>query len=238
MLELDIAAKSFGAHAILRGLHLRVAARETVAILGPSGCGKSTLLRIAAGLDRSYAGSVSLNGSAGVVFQEPRLMPWLTVADNVGFPLGPRKGADARVARLLDELGLADAAGKFPKELSGGMAQRAALARAFVTEPQLILLDEPFSAVDAFTRARLQDLLLRVAAHHGTAVLLVTHDIDEALYLGDRVLILGGYESAGRIAGEYRLAAPRPRDRGDPDLNRLRSGILKLLAPAETRAAA
>ena len=237
MLDLDVREKAFGARTVLREVRLQVAAREIVAILGPSGCGKSTLLRIAAGLDRDYFGNVQLNGSAGVVFQEPRLMPWLTVADNVGFPLGHKQGGDARVARLLDEVGLADAAGKYPKELSGGMAQRAAIARAFVTEPLLILLDEPFSAVDAFTRARLQDLLLSVAAHHGTAVLLVTHDIDEALYLADRVLVLGGYENAGRVAGEYRVETARPRDRGDVNLNHLKARILDLLAPAQARAA-
>jgi sulfonate transport system ATP-binding protein len=237
MLDLDIRSKSFGARAVLRDVCLQVKTRETVAILGPSGCGKSTLLRIAAGLDRDYDGRVTLSGSAGVVFQEPRLMPWLTVADNVGFPLGHKQGGDARVARLLAEVGLADAAGKFPKELSGGMAQRVAIARGFVTEPQLILLDEPFSAVDAFTRARLQDLLLAVAGKHGTAVLLVTHDIDEALYLADRVLVLGGADAAGRIAAEYLLEAPRPRDRGDVNLNQLKSRILDLLAPAPARAA-
>jgi sulfonate transport system ATP-binding protein len=195
------------------------------------------LLRIAAGLDRDYSGRVSLSGSAGVVFQEPRLMPWLTVADNVGFPLGHKQGGDPRVARLLDEVGLLDAAGKFPKELSGGMAQRAAIARAFVTEPEVVLLDEPFSAVDAFTRAKLQDLLLAIAAHHGTAVLLVTHDIEEALYLADRVLVLGAHAGAGGIVGEYGLDAPRPRDRGSESLNHLKSRILNLLAPAQARAA-
>jgi sulfonate transport system ATP-binding protein len=237
MLDLDIRSKSFGARAVLRDVCLQVKTRETVAILGPSGCGKSTLLRIAAGLDRDYDGRVTLSGSAGVVFQEPRLMPWLTVADNVGFPLGHKQGGDARVARLLEEVGLADAAGKYPKELSGGMAQRVAIARGFVTGPQLVLLDEPFSAVDAFTRARLQDLLLTVAQKHGTAVLLVTHDIDEALYLADRVLVLGGYENAGRIAAECALAAPRPRDRGDVNLNQFKARILDLLAPAPARAA-
>jgi sulfonate transport system ATP-binding protein len=237
MLELEIRHKAFGARTVLREVQLTVAPREIVGVLGPSGCGKSTLLRIAAGLDQAYEGEVRLAGSTGVMFQEPRLMPWLNVADNVGFPLGHKKGGDARVARLLDEVGLSDAAAKYPKELSGGMAQRVAIARAFVTEPKLILLDEPFSAVDAFTRARLQDLLLRVAGHHGTSVLLVTHDIDEALYLSDRVLVLGGPGSGGRIAGAYALDAPRPRDRGDVHLNQLKSRILELLAPAEARAA-
>jgi sulfonate transport system ATP-binding protein len=237
MLDLHIGDKRFGARTVLRDVHLRVAPREIVAILGPSGCGKSTLLRIAAGLDRAYEGQVALGGAASVVFQEPRLMPWLTVADNVAFPLGHKRGGDPRVARLLEEVGLAEAAGKYPKGLSGGMAQRAALARGFVTEPQLILLDEPFSAVDAFTRARLQDLLLRVAAHHGTAVLLVTHDIDEALYLADRVLVLGGLQAAGRVAGEYAVQTARPRDRGDANLNHLKSRILRLLAPTQAQAA-
>ena len=237
MLELEIRHKSFGARTVLRDVQLTVAPREIVGVLGPSGCGKSTLLRIAAGLDQAYEGAVRLAGSTGVMFQEPRLMSWLNVADNVGFPLGHKKGNDPRVARLLEEVALSDAAAKYPKELSGGMAQRAAIARAFVTEPKLILLDEPFSAVDAFTRARLQDLLLRVAGHHGTSVLLVTHDIDEALYLSDRVLVLGGPGSGGRVAGEYALDAPRPRDRGDAHLNQLKSRILELLAPAEARAA-
>ena len=246
VLDIAIAAKQFGAVPVMRDVALTLAPGEVVALVGPSGCGKSTLLRIVAGLDRQYSGHCRVLGEAaqvhsghvGFIFQEPRLLPWLTVADNVGFELGRHGGRHPRVRELLDEVGLAEFANAYPKQLSGGMAQRAAIARGLFTQPELLLLDEPFSAVDAFTRMRLQDLLLRVAAHHGTTVLLVTHDIDEAVYLADRVVVLA--PRPGRWVGEVRNPQPRPRDRQSSHLTELRQQTLALLdqsAPPEPVAA-
>jgi len=243
VLDIAIAAKQFGAVPVMRDVALALQPGEVVALVGPSGCGKSTLLRIVAGLDRQYSGHCRVLGEAaqvhsghvGFIFQEPRLLPWLTVADNVGFELGRHGGRHPRVRELLDEVGLAEFADAYPKQLSGGMAQRAAIARGLFTQPELLLLDEPFSAVDAFTRMRLQDLLLRVAAHHGTTVLLVTHDIDEAVYLADRVVVLA--PRPGRWVGEVRNPLPRPRDRQSPRLADLRQQTLALLdqsAPADS----
>jgi sulfonate transport system ATP-binding protein len=204
-------------------------------LVGPSGCGKSTLLRIIAGLDVDYLGAVAINGErphlhsrdVGFIFQEPRLLPWLSVAENVGFDLGPGGARHPRVGELLNEVGLADFANAYPKQLSGGMAQRAAIARGLFTQPDLLLLDEPFSAVDAFTRMRLQELLLSIAHHHGTTLLLVTHDVNEAAYLSDRVIVMASHP--GRISGEVQMDLTRPRDRRNPDLTRKESEILTLL---------
>jgi sulfonate transport system ATP-binding protein len=168
---------------VLGPLHFAFEAGETVAVIGRSGCGKSTLLRLVAGLDTPSAGTATLAGQpirpedVAIVFQEPRLMPWLSVADNVGFGLGHLSKiarADA-VAEALDVVGLAEAATKLPKQLSGGMAQRTALARALVVRPQLLLLDEPFSALDPLTRVGLQNHLGEVRDHYGPTVLLITH---------------------------------------------------------------
>jgi len=163
----------------------------------------------------------------GFIFQEPRLLPWLSVADNVGFDAGRGGGRHPRVKELLAEVGLADFADAYPKQLSGGMAQRAAIARGLFAQPALLLLDEPFSAVDAFTRMRLQDLLLSLAARHGTTLLLVTHDIDEAAYLSDRIFVMSA--NPGRIAGEIEVSLPRPRDRGAAELVRIQAQALALL---------
>lgn len=235
LLDVRIEAKRYEAHTVLDHLTLRIGRGEIVSLVGPSGCGKSTLLRIVAGLDRRYAGEVRVNGvpqhgpspQIGVIFQEPRLLPWLTVADNIGFDAGRHGGRDPRVAQLLAEVGLAGREHALPKALSGGMAQRVAIARGLFSQPDLLLLDEPFSAVDAMTRMRLQALLLAVAHAHGTAALLVTHDLDEALYLSDRVLLMAA--SPGRIDREYRVARPRPRDRRDPVLTDLRAQLLERL---------
>lgn len=156
-------------------------------------------------------------------------MPWLTVEQNIGF------GDDAhydrtRVARLIDEVGLSGFAQALPKQLSGGMAQRVALARGLYSQPGVLLLDEPFSAVDAFTRMKLQDLLLGLAEHHGIALLLVTHDVDDALYLSDRVLVMGTRPAS--IREELQVNLPRPRDRRDPELGRLRAEVLTVLHQA------
>jgi len=163
----------------------------------------------------------------GLIFQEPRLLPWLSVAENVGFHHVRRGVAshDPRIRELLQEVGLLDAINTLPKQLSGGMAQRAAIARGLFNQPRLLLLDEPFSAVDAFTRMRLQDLLLTLAAEHGFAVLLVTHDIDEAAYLSDRVLVMG----EGRIVNDLHIPLSRPRNRHASALAGARDQILKVL---------
>lgn len=239
LLDIAVDAKDHGARAVLRGVRLRLAQGETVSLVGASGCGKSTLLSIAAGLDGAYRGSVCLDGQPlrgpspdiGMVFQEPRLFPWLTVARNVAFGAAPQASSDARVKALLDEVGLGGHADALPRQLSGGQAQRAAIARGLFTAPRALLLDEPFSAVDAFTRMRLQDLLARVAQQRGLAVLVVTHDIDEALVLSDRVLLMDG--AAGPLRAEFTVDLPRPRARTALAANPLRTAILDSLHAAQ-----
>ena len=185
-----------GRGTVLGPLSFTVRRGELLVVVGPSGGGKSTLLRCLAGLDPADGGTIDWadgTGSVGVVFQEPRLMPWLDVRRNVGFGLRTgREERSARVARLLSLVGLADAAHLLPKQLSGGMAQRAALARGLATGPDLLLLDEPFSALDPATRARLQDHLRSLRSSLGTTMVLVTHDVDEAVGLGNRIMVLGG----------------------------------------------
>jgi len=205
----------------LEGFTLTVAPGEIVAIVGGSGCGKSTLLRAVSGLDRPTTGSVMLDGTAilephekiGIVFQEPRLLPWLNVARNVGFGLEdrPKPERAGRVKAQLDRVGLADKATVWPRELSGGQAQRVAIARAFVTRPEVLLLDEPFSALDAFTRADLQDHLLDVWADSKPTLIIVTHDVDEAIVLADRVIVMRS--RPGRLYEEITTDLVRPRYR-------------------------
>jgi sulfonate transport system ATP-binding protein len=243
LIDLAIQDKQFAGKRVVADVAFTVERGEIVSLVGPSGCGKSTLLRIIGGLDGDYQGRVSVLGHAprlhagdiGFVFQEPRLLPWLTVAQNVGFELGGRGERDPRVLELLAEVGLADYAAAYPKALSGGMAQRAAIARALFGDPALLLLDEPFSAVDAFTRMRLQDLLLSVAAHRGTTLLLVTHDINEAVYLSDRVIVLTG--RPGRLGGEVAVDLPAPRGREDPRLAQAQARTLRLFQDDEAAAA-
>jgi sulfonate transport system ATP-binding protein len=215
LFDIAIAGKRHGEREVLRDVHLTLDAGEIVSLVGASGCGKSTLLAIASGLDTSYRGRVLLDGAPisepsdgiGMVFQEPRLFPWLTAAQNIAFG----GGADpARAAALLDDVGLNGFGAALPHQLSGGQAQRVALARGLVTQPRVLLLDEPFSAVDAFTRMALQDVLVRVAAARQLSVLLVTHDIDEALHLSDRIVLLGSQGTQ-----TFSVPQARPRIRGD-----------------------
>jgi sulfonate transport system ATP-binding protein len=216
-LEIEVDDKRFGARQVLRGLRLSVGAGEIVSLLGASGCGKSTLLSIVAGLDRACTARVRLDGrelqgpdaGIGFVFQEPRLFPWLTVADNISFGAGVRNAPAAVIAALLEEVGLPGYADALPKQLSGGQAQRVAIARGLYTRPRVLLLDEPFSAVDAITRMKLQDLLARVAQERGLTVLLVTHDVDEAVQLSDRVVLLERQPGPPRAVLPVGLARPR-----------------------------
>ncbi|MGW2278471.1 ABC transporter ATP-binding protein [Streptomyces sp. NPDC001770] len=224
------------ARSVLAGIDLDLAAGETVAVLGPSGSGKSTLLRLIGGLDVPTSGRVLVDGrpvAAGdprtaVVFQDPRLMRWRTLSSNVAFGL-PR-GTDravgrATVARRLTEVGLDGYGGHRPGQVSGGMAQRAALARALAREPGVLLLDEPFAALDALTRMRMQDLLDTMQRVAGTTVLMVTHDVDEALQLADRIVLLGSGPAA-TIAARIDVPVARPRPRGHPELAPLRADLL------------
>ena len=212
--------RAFDGRTVLDGVDLDIAPGEFVAMLGVSGTGKSTLLRALAGLDREVTGELTVPGTVAVAFQEPRLLPWRRVLANVGLGLRAQDPAAAR--RALDEVGLTDRAGAWPLTLSGGEAQRAALARALVREPSLLLLDEPFSALDALTRIAMHRLVLRLWESHRPAVLLVTHDVDEALILADRVLVL----ASGRIVFSGPVDLPRPRDRDNPGLTELRHRLL------------
>jgi len=197
-------SRSFGEHAVLKELDLAIRPGEFVALLGHSGSGKSTLLRTLAGLDAAPAGTVKVPAARSVVFQEPRLLPWKRVWRNVTLGLrdeNPRAKAEA----ALHEVGLSHRLNAWPLTLSGGEAQRAALARALVREPELLLLDEPFAALDALTRLKMQALVTSLWRAHRPAVLLVTHDVDEALNLADRVLVL----EHGVISTDIELHNPR-----------------------------
>jgi NitT/TauT family transport system ATP-binding protein len=213
--------------AALGGVELAIEPGEVVALIGPNGSGKSTLLRVVAGLLATDRGSVSIDGTpvtgpsprVGLVFQEPRLLPWRTTAENVAYPLelagvAPQERG-ARVGRLLETVGLAGAAGVIPSRLSGGMRQRAALARTLATEPAVLLLDEPFSALDELTRERLNLELLEIAARERVTVLIVTHSVQEAIFLADRVVVLS--ERPGRVVADIRIDLPRPRSLDDLD---------------------
>ncbi|QXI30666.1 ABC transporter ATP-binding protein [Pseudomonas vanderleydeniana] len=224
LLDLHVERKAFAQTTVLRQVSLQLHAGEAVSLLGPSGCGKSTLLRIVAGLEKDFEGELKHTTSPiAFVFQEPRLMPWLTVEQNIGFSEDDHYD-HAWVAQLIEEVGLAGFAQALPKQLSGGMAQRVAIARGLYSKPRVLLLDEPFSAVDAFTRMKLQDLLLQLARRHGIALLLVTHDVDEALYLSDRVLVMDNRPS--RIRQALAVDLPHPRDRRDPRLADLKARAL------------
>ncbi|MGL5168155.1 MAG: ABC transporter ATP-binding protein [Afipia sp.] len=245
MLVLDHVGKTYpnGVHA-LENFSARIEPGEIVAIIGGSGCGKSTLLRAISGLDRATTGSVTFDEISitsphekiGIIFQEPRLLPWLSVADNIGFGLGDLPSAERqqRVARALARVGLADKANAWPRELSGGQAQRVAIARALVPSPEVLLLDEPFSALDAFTRADLQDHLLDLWADTKPTLVLVTHDVDEAVVLADRIVVMR--PRPGRLFEEIKVDLARPRDRASTAFEVVKHQVLASLDRSLNRA--
>ena len=212
---------------VLSGLDLTIERGEFLAIVGESGVGKSTLLRVLIGLAKPSAGTFRIDAEPGkrapvaLVFQDARLLPWRRVIANVTF--GLEWGSTSRAERkrrakaMLDLVGLGDLGHRWPHQLSGGQRQRVALARALAVEPEVLLMDEPFAALDSFTRESLQDELLRIRERTGRTILFVTHDIDEAVYLADRVIVLAG--SPAGIAAELRVALPQPRRRRDPALS-------------------
>ncbi|MET2832210.1 ABC transporter ATP-binding protein [Mesorhizobium shangrilense] len=228
----------------LSHIHLAVDEGEFVSIVGSSGCGKSTLLRLILGLDTDYDGDIRVDGrkverpglDRSIVFQEHRLLPWLNVEANVAAALRQsRLGAAEKSELVRDHLhlvGLDQFAKAYPAQLSGGMAQRVAIARALVTKPRFLLLDEPLGALDALTRLRLQDELQRIVRHEGTTAVLVTHDVDEAVYLGNRIVIM--HPHPGRIATILPVTDAVSRDRSDPNFIRLRDEVLSWLGVSRT----
>ncbi|MGF6535080.1 MULTISPECIES: ABC transporter ATP-binding protein [Paraburkholderia] len=222
--------------AVLDDITLRVRPGEFVSVLGSSGCGKSTLLRLIAGLDSDYSGEIRVAGERvkdtslerGIVFQDHRLFPWLTASQNIlaalrNAPLSAKEKREA-VAEHIALVGLNGFENAYPHQLSGGMAQRVAIARGLVNRPRVLLLDEPFGALDALTRARLQNELQRIWERERITMILVTHDVDEALYLGDRVVTMA--PRPGRVKRIVDVALPRPRQRSDPRFIRLRDEVL------------
>ncbi len=224
LVQLSHVSRSFGDATILDRLNLSFDAGEFIVLLGRSGSGKSTLLRLLAGLDQATTGDVRSPSERAVVFQEPRLIPWMTASRNVSFGLHV-PDAQARAEAVLAEVGLSHRTEAWPLTLSGGEAQRTALARALVRQPKLLLMDEPFAALDALTRLRMQELVETLWLTHRPAVLLVTHDVEEALLLADRILVLAD----GRIELDIPVALARPRGPEDPDFPRLRRELLQHL---------
>jgi sulfonate transport system ATP-binding protein len=218
---IDDVVRRFGDRVVLDHLYLTIADEELVVLLGPSGCGKTTLLRLLAGLDRPDGGTVEVPARRAIVFQGDRLLPWQRVLPNVTLGLyGPDAGPRARAA--LAEVGLAGRERAWPKELSGGEAQRVALARALITEPELVLLDEPFAALDAITRLRMHKLVRTLQRRHHAAMLLVTHDVDEAIALADRIVVM----SQGRIATSRSVTLPATDREVSAGRNDLRAALL------------
>jgi sulfonate transport system ATP-binding protein len=226
-------AKSYDGRAILDDLDICVARGEFVALLGASGSGKTTLLRVLAGLERASAGEVLVPEVRTVVYQEPRLVVSQRVWRNVVIGLTRQAATRARAVEALREVGLEERADAWPGTLSGGEAQRVALARALVREPELLLLDEPFAALDALTRLRMQDLVADLCSRHHPGVLLVTHDVEEAVVLADRVLVLRG----GQISLDLVVDLPRPRRIGGRAFDAPRDRLLAELGVGRSRSA-
>lgn len=221
---------------VLENVDLKVNPGEFVSIVGASGCGKSTLLRLIVGLEAEYHGDILLDGERiiatslerGIVFQDHRLFPWMTVQKNIGLALKNHKLSKAEKERLVAEhIALVNLTGfenAYPHQLSGGMAQRAAIARALITKPKILLLDEPLGALDALTRVHLQRELQRIWVQQRSTMIMVTHDVEEALYLGDRVIVMDSHP--GRIKHEIKVDLPHPRDRAAPLLHKLKEELL------------
>lgn len=227
---------------VLNRIGLTINENEFITFIGPSGCGKSTLLRIVAGLDQAYDGTVEINGKQvtgpsrdkGFIFQEHRLFPWLTVEENLAadYNLKDPK-VRTKVSELIKTVRLTGFEKAYPKQLSGGMAQRVAIARALLRNPQVLLLDEPFGALDAFTRSHLQEVLLDVWRENQTTVLFVTHDIDEAVFLSNKVVVLDA--RPGTVKATFQIDLPYPRNRTNHSFQQYRLGILEALeAPRQT----
>jgi len=247
MIEISGAGQVFGSAGqggvrALDGINLSIRDREIVTLVGPSGCGKSTLLRLVAGLVRPTEGQIAINGErvtlprqdTGIVFQAPTLLPWATILENVMFPSTIMGRADAaaheRARKLLQVAGIGDFAGHRPRQLSGGMQQRAAICRALVHDPDILLMDEPFGALDALTREIMTLELLRIWADTPKTILFVTHSIPEAVILADRVVVMS--PRPGRIAEIIEVDLPRPRDfamSGDPEFQRCAGRIRELI---------
>jgi len=209
---------------VLNNINLTINEGEFISILGSSGCGKSTLLRIIAGLDTNYDGKVLLDGEEitkpsmdkGMVFQDHRLLPWLTIKDNIGFGIPDKQeNKNELIKKHIELVGLKGFEDVFPHQLSGGMSQRAAIARALVNKPKILLLDEPFGSLDAMTRINMQEEILRIWEQEKITIILVTHDIEEAVYLGNRVIVLTG--RPGRVKKAVNVELGRPRDRVNND---------------------
>jgi sulfonate transport system ATP-binding protein len=218
-------------------MHIVARSGEIVAILGGSGCGKTTLLRLTAGLDRPSAGTIAVDGqptegthpAISAVFQEPRLLPWLSVSRNIAFGGRriPKPERERRTTNLLNRIGLEGYGARWPKDLSGGQQQRVAIARALIGHPEILLLDEPFSALDSFTRASLHELLLDLWQELRPTILIVTHDVDEAVFLADRIVVMRPHP--GRVHEAMTLGLPRPRNKLTSEYDIMRRNVLRAI---------
>ena len=244
VLKLEDVSKSFAkvendevTHA-LSSVTTSMESGEFISLVGPSGCGKSTILRLVAGLIQPTTGSVTVNGrevegpgpDRGMVFQKPTLFPWLTVEKNIAFSLkmqGKLKGNEDKVDRMIKVIGLENFRDDYPAQLSGGMAQRVALVRSLIDEPGILLLDEPLGALDAFTRMNMQDEILKIWRERQQLAVMVTHDVDEAIYMGTRVLVMDA--NPGRIIADIKIDQPYPRDRSSAVFVEYRNDILNKL---------
>ena len=244
VLKLEDVSKSFAkietdevTHA-LTSVTTSMESGEFISMVGPSGCGKSTMLRLVAGLIKPTTGKLTVNGEEigepgpdrGMMFQKATLFPWLTVYDNIAFSLrmqGKLKGNEDKVEKMIEIIGLQNFRQDYPGQLSGGMAQRVALVRSLINEPEILLLDEPLGALDAFTRMNMQDEILKIWQEKQQLALMVTHDVDEAIYMGTRVLVMDAHP--GRVIADIKIDLPFPRDRSSREFVEYRNDILNKL---------